>query len=64
MSNTSDQSLEIVQELKMISENRFKSFESLPRSLSALEKAATEIIRLRNENLSLQSELNELKNKE
>ena len=63
MSNISDQSLAIVQELEMISESRFKSFESLPRSMSALEKAAAEIIRLRNENLSLKSELSELRNK-
>lgn len=41
---------DITVELEMISNLRYKAFEGVPRSMSALERAVEEIKRLRSEN--------------
>jgi hypothetical protein len=44
---------DIVNELEMTSKLRYKAFEGVPRSMSALERAVEEIKRLRSDNEAL-----------
>jgi len=48
---------DVVNELEMISKLRYKAFEGVPRSLSALERAVEEIKRLRLDNEELRSRI-------
>lgn len=48
---------DITVELQWIADKNFKSFGTLPRTLTAVEKAATEIKRLREENSRLTEEI-------
>lgn len=52
---------DITVELEWISNKNFKSFGTLPRTLTAVEKAAAEIKRLREENALLTEEIEFLK---
>lgn len=48
---------DIVTELEMTSKLRYKAFEGVPRSMSALERAVEEIKRLRLDNEELRSRI-------
>ena len=61
MTRNDEQMSDIAAELEMISQKKSGSFGELPRSLSAMEKAAAEIKRLRLENNLLLQEVERLK---